>query len=350
LLDEGMEKRDARSLHQDAQEELRRCAVRRLKGGATKTAVARDLGVSRETVSRWWSRYESGDGWSALKKRKRGRPKGSQRKLTAEQEREVQQIIAEKTPDQLKLKYALWTRAAVGRLIQERFGVVYAMQSLSEVLKRWGFTPQRPLKRAYEQRPEQVDAWMKESYPAIKAKAKAEKAEIWWGDETAVKPEAHVRRGFAPKGKTPVVRQPAKRFHSSLISAINNQGKMQWMALTEALNAETFLKFLRQLIKHRKRKIILIVDNLRVHHAKVVKEWIEKNKARIELFYLPAYSPELNPDEYLNNDLKQNLHLDGVPSTKTQLDAKVAVSMFMLQGRPKKIQAFFRHPKAAYAA
>ena len=125
---------------------------------------------------------------------------------------------------------------------------------------------------------------------------------------------------------------------------------MQWMALQEALNVETFLKFLRQLIKHRKRKIILIVDNLRVHHAKDVKAWAEQHKERIELYYLPSYSPQLNPDEYLNNDLKQNLHRDGVPTHKPQLDAKVAVSLFMLQGKPKKIKAFFRHPNVAYAA
>ena len=156
------------------------------------------------------------------------------------------------------------------------------------VLKRWGFTPQRPLKRAYEQRPAEVKCWLQEEYPHIKAQAKAENAEIWWGDETAVKPEAHTRRSFAPRGKTPVVRQPARRFHSSLISAINNQGKMQWMALKEALNADLLIRFLKQLIKHRKRKIILIVDNLRVHHAKLVKGWLEEHKEHIAICPLTA--------------------------------------------------------------
>ena len=170
------------------------------------------------------------------------------------------------------------------------------------------------------------------------------------GDETAVKPEAHTRRSFAPRGKTPVVRQPARRFHSSLISAINNQGKMQWMALKEALNADLLIRFLKQLIKHRKRKIILIVDNLRVHHAKLVKGWLEEHKERIEVFYLPAYSPELNPDEYLNNDLKQTIASDGVATTEGELDAQVSVSLFMLSIRPRRISSFFRHPKAKYAA
>ena len=259
-------------------------------------------------------------------------------------------LITDKTPDQLKMKYALWTREAVRELIAERYGVHYALQSMSVVLKRWGFTPQRPLKRAYEQRPAEVKCWLQEEYPHIKARAKAENAEIWWGDETAVKPEVHTRRSFAPKGKTPIVRQPARRFHSSLISAINNQGKMQWMALKEALNADLLIRFLKQLIKHRKRKIILIVDNLRVHHAKLVKGWLEEHKERIEVFYLPAYSPELNPDEYLNNDLKQTIASDGVAITQGELDAQVSVSLFMLSIRSHRISSFFRHPKAKYAA
>ena len=188
--------------------------------------VAAQLEVSRQHVGYWWNRYRQG-GWNALKKRRRGRAYGSKRKLSAEQEKEAQKLITDKTPDQLKMKYALWTREAVRELIAERYGVHYALQSMSVVLKRWGFTPQRPLKRAYEQRPAEVKCWLQEEYPHIKARAKAENAEIWWGDETEVKPEAHTRRSFAPKGKTPIVRQPARRFHSSLISGINNQGKMQ---------------------------------------------------------------------------------------------------------------------------
>lgn len=307
------------------------------------------LGVSRQHVGYWVQTYEKG-GWKALKKGKRGRAKGTATKLTPEQEQEVRKLITDKTPDQLKLNFALWTREAVRKLIKDRYGIEYALQSISVVLKRWGFTPQRPIKKAYEQKPQAVKQWMEETYPQIQQHAKEENAEIWWGDETAVKPEAHHRRGFAPKGKTPVVRQPAKRFHSALISAINNQGKIQWMALREPLNCQLFLKFLEQLIKYRKRKIYLIVDNLRVHHSKQVKEWLEQNKERIELFYLPSYSPELNPDEYLNNTLKKSISRDEVPKTKPELDAKVDIQMFMLEGRPKLIKSCFRHPCVTYAA
>lgn len=344
-----MEKRDARTLTQEAQEEVRRQAIKMLNKGMTQQSVADALDVSRRAVGNWWKRYREG-GWSAMRKQRRGRREGVARKLTEEQETQVQRLITDNTPDQLKMKFALWTRDAVRELIRERFGVDYAAQSMSVVLKRWGFTPQKPLKRAYEQNPVVVKKWIHETYPQIEAKAKSENAEIYWGDETAVKPEAHNRRSYSPRGKTPVVRQPAKRFHSSVISAISNRGKMHWMALKEALNAESFITFLKQLIKHRKRKVILIVDNLRVHHSKIVKEWLEENKHRIELFYLPSYSPELNPDEYLNNHLKRTVFDEGLATTKEQLDQKVTSSMRWINCQPYLVASFFNHPNARYAA
>jgi transposase len=345
----AMEEIDARKLNQDAQEELRRQAIRGLKQGKTQTQVARETGVHQPTVNRWWKRYQQG-GWDAVRKRKRGRRVGTDRKLTEDQEREIQKVIVDKTPDQLKMAFALWNREAVRQLIHERFGVEYGLQTMSTVLRRWGFTPQRPLKRAYEQRPEAVKEWMEEEYPQIKERAKEQNAEIWWGDETAVKPECHYRRSYAPKGKTPVVRQPAKRFHSSLISAINNQGKINWMPLREAINADTFVKFLKQLIKKRTRKIILIVDNLKVHHSYVVRDWLKGKEERIELVYLPSYSPELNPDAYLNNHLKQTVTAEEIPRDKADLDGLVELAMLLIAPCRDLIKSFFHHHKVRYAS
>lgn len=344
-----MEERDARTLSQDAQEEVRMRAIKMLKNGMTRIEVAGHLGVSRQHVGEWWKRYQEG-GMKALKKRKRGLPTGSNRKLTAEQELEVQQTLIDKTPDQLKMKFALWTREAVRELIEDRYGVRYAMQSLSVLLKRWGFTPQRPIKKAYEQNPKAVDVWLEQTYPGIENRALEEKAEIFWGDESAVKPEAHNRRSYAPKGQTPVIRQPAKRFHSSFISAISKRGKMHWMGLNKPLNADLFIDFLKRLIKNRKRKIFLILDNLRVHHCQKVKDWVSEHKKRIELFFLPSYSPELNPDEYLNQGLKKVIFRHGIAKDKSELDAKLEVSLLMFEIRPKIIKSFFQHPKARYAA
>jgi transposase len=344
-----MEKRDARLLSQDAQQEVRMQAIRLLRTGKTQREVAELVQVQRTTVNAWWKLFLTG-GHQALKKGKRGRPAGQSKFLNPEQIAEMKRLLVDKTPDQMKLKFALWSREAVRQVIKERYGVDYAPQTISVLLKEWGFTPQRPIKRAYEQRPAEVKKWLDETYPKIAKRAKTEGAEVYWGDETAVKPEPHVRRGFAPKGKTPVVRQPAKRFHSSLISAINNQGKIQWMALSKALDAELFIDFLKRLIKHRKRKIFLIVDNLRVHHSKLVKEWLEEHKARIELFYLPSYSPELNPDEYLNNTLKQTISRHQASRDKPTLDAEVDWAMLMFEFEPEMVRRCFQHPNVRYAA
>ncbi len=342
-----MENRDSRTLSQEAQEEQRRQAIRGLKSGKTQVLVSKELGVYPSTVNEWWKRYQAG-GWEALRKKRRGRSYGDKRKLTIEQERRIQKEIVDKTPDQLKLRFALWSREAVRDLIELRFGVRYELTGMSSVLARWGFTPQRPVKKAYEQSPEKVRQWQQEQYPELEKRAKQEKAEIWFADETAVKPECHYRRGFSPKGKTPVVRQSAKRYHSSLISAVNKQGKMQWMPLKEAINSDIFLKFLRQMIKFRKKKIFLVVDNLRVHHSKPVKQWLEENQHRIELIFLPSYSPELNPDEYLNNYLKQTVTRNERPKDKEDLDALLSVQMILLECRKWLVRSFFRHPNLQY--
>lgn len=344
-----MDKKDTRTLNQDAQEEIRRQAIRLVERGRSKAEVADLLGVGRSTVSRWCSRFKQG-GWSALRKRKRGRAVGTDRLLNKEQEKEIQKTIVDRTPDQLKMAFALWNRRAVQELIRAKFGVSYTLQGVGKLLRDWGFTPQRPAKRAIERNDEAVRVWKEEQYPQVAARAKAENAEIWWADETAAKPECHFRRSYSPKGKTPVVRQSAKRFHSSMISALNNQGKLEWMALKDPMNSELFLTFLKQMIKFKRRKVILIVDNLKVHHSKLVTEWCEANKERIELVFLPAYSPQINPDEYLNNGLKQALASKPPARNKPQLDAMVEVFMLLLSAVKEHVMAFFHHPEVAYAA
>lgn len=344
-----MERRDSRQLSQSAQEELRQRAIRMIERGVTQREVAKLLEVNPTTVSGWWRRFQKG-GMVSLKKRPRGFAPGTRRRLSEEQERELSRLLVDHVPDQLELEYALWSREAVRQLILQRYQVSYALQTISVLLARLGFTSQRPAKRAYEQNAECVSNWLKDTYPKLEEQAKSENAEIYWADETAVKPEAYLRRGYSPKGKTPVVFQPAKRFHSSVISAVNKGGKMEWMALMEALNAQSFIVFLEQLIKLRTRKVFLVVDNLRVHHSKLVKAWAEDKKERIELVYLPPYSPELNPDEYLNQRIKQEVAKEPPAKTKPELDAKLKAVMIRLQVRESGIAACFQHPCVQYAA
>jgi len=258
--------------------------------------------------------------------------------------------MTDKTPDQLKMADALWTRKAVMELIEQETGIKMPIRTVGEYLKRWGFTPHKPLKQAYEQNPKAVQQWLEDDYPKIKAQAKRENAEIYWGDETGVRNDAQHERGYAPKGKTPVIRLNANRTSTNMISAITNQGKVRFKLFDGTMNAQRLIEFCQRLIKAAKRKVFLILDNLRVHHAKVFKAWLNHHKALIEVFYLPAYSPELNPGEYLNCDLKAGVH-SGQPARSNQaLKKKVISHMRMLQKMPARVASYFRHRKISYAA
>ena len=180
--------------------------------------------------------------------------------------------------------YALWSRTAVMELIAHRLKIKLPVRTAGMYLARWGFTPQKPMKKAYEQRPVEVKAWLDNGYPVIAERAKAEGAELHWGDETGLRSDDARGRSFAPKEKTPVVRITSKRENVGLISTVTNQGKVRWMALKGALDADQHIAFLRRLVKEAKRKVFLILDKLRVHHAKLVKAWLAKHPDEIEVF------------------------------------------------------------------
>jgi transposase len=203
------------------------------------------------------------------------------------------------------MPYALWTRGAVAELIEQRFGIRLPVRTMGLYLSRWGFTPQKPIRRAYEQSPAAVKKWLEEDYPAIAERAKAEGAEIHWGDETGLRSDDVRGRSFAPIGKTPVVWVNSRREGLSIISTATNRGQMRWKIFEGALNAEILIYFLGRLINGATKKLFLILDNLKVHHSKPVKAWLTRHAEQIEVFYLPSYSPELNPDEMANADIKQ---------------------------------------------
>lgn len=344
-----MEKVDARRLSPATQYELRKQYIRLRKKGMSNLLAAETVGLSVTRCSNIWQLYQLG-GLDGIKPKPRGRRQGDQRQLNAEQEAELQVLLVDKTPDQLKLAFALWTRDAVRLLIRKKYALDLPLRTITDYLKRWGFTPQRPTKRAYEQNPNKVAQWHETTYPGIQARAKQEKAEIHWGDETGVQNDAYFARGFAPKGKTPVVQINATKSRVNMISSITNRGKVRFMLYRENMTSQVLIKFLSRLVKESARKVFLILDNLRVHHSKLVKAWLEEHKDKIELFYLPAYSPEFNPDEYLNGDLKQRIR-SGVPArTEKELTKKTRSFMKTLQRRPHHVRNYFRHPKIAYAA
>lgn len=340
---------DARTLPNAAIEEKRRQAVKLRKNGMTLKEIAPLVGVHHDTVGRWIRAYAA-EGSKALSPKRRGLSEGDSRTMSAEQEARIKTLLADKTPDQLKMPYALWTRKSVKELIKHETGITLAIRTVGTYLKRWGMTPQKPKKQAYEQQPERVKQWLDEAYPAIQKQAKREDAEIFWGDETAMRSDCQHERGYAPKGQTPVVRINAKRHSLNMISAITNQGKVRFQLFEGGMNADLLIGFLKRLLKDAKRKVILILDNMRVHHARKVKEWLEGKEEDIEIFYLPAYSPELNPDEYLNCDLKCGVHSGKPARSKADLKSKVRSHMKMLQRRPHRVRKYFEHEKICYAA
>ncbi|MFO1385428.1 MAG: IS630 family transposase [Chitinivorax sp.] len=251
-------------------------------------------------------------GVNALKPKPTGRAVGEKRRLTSEQELHIQRQICKHRPEQLKLSFALWTRAAVMLLVQQEFGIELPIRTMGEYLKRWGFTPQKPITRAYEQRPEAVKQWLDEHYPAISCAPRKKMPRSTGGRNCR-----HQYRRAGPwlpaTRANPVAYAVGGHRHKlSMISTVTNQGKTRWMIVDDAFNSDKLIEFLEALIKDSPKKIFLILDNLRVHHSKPVKAWLAERTAQIEVFYLPSYSPDLNPDERLNADLK---HAPGSPGT-----------------------------------
>ena len=333
----------------EAQAELRRRAIALRRQERKHGEIAKILDVSESAVRKWWTLYKN-KGVSALRLGKRGRPEGSCRTLDEEQERQVKRMIVDKTPEQLKMPFALWTRQAVQELIERTCGVKMPIRSIGNYLARWGFTPQRPRKRAYEQQPAAIKQWLRETYPGIAKRAKQQRGQVMWCDETGISSEDRRGRGYAPQGCTPIAGTQAARFSVSMISAITNRGKLRFMVYRRGLKIAIFLKFLQRLIRSTNQKIFLVLDNLQVHRSKAVREWVEQRNAQIEMCFLPSYCPELNPDEYLNNTVKGQLRNHPAPRTQDQLQNRLSSRMKSNQRRPQLVRSLFKHPHVQYAA
>jgi len=262
--------------------------------------------------------------------------------------------MVDKTPEQLRFKFALWTRQAVKEVVYREFGLDLPLRTISHYLKRWGFTVQKPTVRAYEQNPKAVSEWLTAAYPSIKRRAREEGGEIHWGDETGVEASDYARSGFAPKGQTPVLVAAgnSKKTRVNMISSITNQGQVRFMLYEDKMTSEVFLKFLSRLVKDADKKVFLIVDNLRVHHSRNVREWLlkEENRSRLEMFFLPSYSPELNPDERLNSDLKGQIRSGPLAYTRDQVKHKIRSGMKIIQNNQARVRKYFEDQKIAYAA
>lgn len=344
-----MDPTDARSLPPEAQEAMRKKAVEAVEAGRSRTEVGELFGVTRQTVTLWVKAYEEG-GEKALESRPRGRPRGAGSRLEPWQKAQVAKALRDKMPDQLKLPFYLWTREAVVALVERRFGIRISKWTAGRYLKRWGFTPQKPIRRAYERKEEAVERWLNEEYPAIRERARRERARIYWGDEMGLRSDHVAGRSWSQKGETPVVDATGKRFGCNMISAITNRGHLNFMVFKKRFTAKVFLDFLRRLTRQVEQKVFLIVDGHPVHRARKVKDWVAENTEHIELFYLPGYSPHLNPDEVLNQDVKSNAVGRNRARSLSELMSNVRSFLRSRQRRPSLVQRYFLERHVRYAA
>jgi len=341
-------KTDARKLDAATQAHLRRLVVRALRGGMKQTVAAEQFGVSLRAVNKWAALDKAG-GLRALKPKRRGRRAGEGR-LTATQAARIRALIVGKLPDQLKLPFYLWTRAAVASLIAREYGITVSLTTVGRYLKAWGMSPQKPVRRAYERNDAAIARWLAEDYPAVARDAKHAGATIYWGDEMGLRSDHVTGTSYAPLGQTPIVRATGQRFGCNMISAITNRGALAFMVFQGRFQNAVFLEFLKRLLKQAKRKLYLIVDGHPVHKSAAVKRFVAKHAARLRLILLPGYCPELNPDELLNQDVKTNALGKSRPTNKAEMVATVRSHLHRRQKQPHVIRNLFQEKHVQYAA
>jgi len=317
-------------------------------GGMKQNGVARAFGVTTVAVCNWVKRFRL-EGEQSLGARKKGPRKGSRALLSAAQAAQVRKLVIDKCPEQLKLPFALWTRDAVRELIKRQLGIQVSIRTAGNYLRDWGFTPQKPVRRAYEKSDKSVREWLDQTYPSIARRAKREKALIYWGDEMGLRSDHQVGRSYGLRGQTPVIAGTGKRFGCSMISAVTNQGHLCFRVFEGPFVAAVLIDFLKRLIKQAKRKVFVIVDGHPVHRAKILQSWLEQHKDQIELFYLPGYSPELNPDELLNQDVKANVSKRRRPRNVDDMKADMRSYLHSTQKQPAIVRNYFTERNVRYA-
>jgi len=340
---------DARTLAPAAQAHLRRLAVKAVRAGLRQTAAAKTYGVSLRAVNKWVAIDKVG-GLRALKPKRRGRRLGQGGRLRVAQAQRIRSLIVGKLPDQLKLPFYLWTRAAVASLMAREYGLPVSLTTVGRYLRAWGMSPQKPVRRAYERNDAAIAKWLSEEYPAIARQARRDGATIYWGDEMGLRSDHVAGTSYAPLGQTPVIRATGQRFGCNMISAITNRGGLSFMVFQGKFTSPVFVAFMQRLLKQVAGTISLIVDGHPVHKSGTATRFAASHSSRLQLIRMPGYCPELNPDELLNQDVKTNGLGKSRPTNRTELMAIVRSHLYRRQKQPQVITNLFREKHVRYAA
>jgi transposase len=337
---------DARKLPPEAQEAIRLRAVRAVRDyGLSPTEAARLFGVSRRVVYKWLDTVDR-QGVAGLRAKRRGRR--GRLCLKSFQAATVVRLVTTRYPEQLGLPFYLWGRRAVQGLIAKRYHIHLSVWTIGRYLRHWGFTPQKPLRRAYEQDPEAVRRWLEEQYPAIHRQALQEKAEIHWLDEMGLRSQDQGGRSYGRRGKTPVIPGTGQRFGCNVISTITNQGHLRFMVFTGTFTGKVMIEFLRRLLRQATKKVVLIYDRHPVHRGAAVQGWLRKHAGQIQAEPLPTYSPNRNPGEYLNQDVK-GAAKEVRPHDQKEMVRQTRSYLRSTQKQPAIVKKFFDHPDVRYA-
>ena len=338
-------KRDGRALDHRRLSELRKRGVAAVQSGETAGRVAVALGVNLRTLFRWLALYRRG-GWDGLDAHRRG---GRPPKVDGRSLRWVYETVTGKNPLRLKFPFALWTAAMVQALIKKRYGVRLGYSSVCRLLNQMGLSAQRPLWRAYQQDPEAVRRWLAEEYPAIRERARGEGAQIFFADEAGVRSDFHSGTTWGRRGQTPVVSSTGARFGANIISAVSARGQLRFMIAKGRVTAAVFIEFLKRLLVGAPAPIFLIVDGHPTHRAKSVTRFVAAQESKLALFFLPPYSPQLNPDELVWNDLKTHGLGRRVITSLAQMRHMILSHLRQLQKLPALVRSFFLAPTTRYA-
>lgn len=321
-------------------------ALQRVREGEKPSAVIASYGFHRTVIYRWMNAAKGrGKGLRALTSRKgTGRPK----KLTAEQERQVFRWINGKNPLQYGFDFGLWTRKIVRELVGREFGVRLSLASIGSMLARLGLSVQKPLQRAYQRDPDAIEHWQRKTYPAIARRAKKEKADIYFWDESGFRADSVHGRTWGVKGETPVVQRPGQRQSISAASAVNAKGAFWFATYKGALSGELFVELLKKLMYRRKKALHLIVDGLPAHKKVVVKDYVASTQGKLTLHFLPGYAPDLNPDELVWSHAKRTGNARRPLRAGEKLEDRVRTQLADIGNRPALVRSFFKHPDVAY--
>jgi len=337
---------DGRTMDHKALEQIRILAVKRVvEDGESPSEVMKSFGLCRTTLYPWLRDFQD-KGLEALAERI---AQGPEPLLSEKQRQQVRKWILGKDPRQYGFDFALWTRRIVQALIKERMGIECGLTAVGRLLASLNITPQKPLRRAYERDPEAVALWEKETYPALKKRAKRLGARIFFSDEAGFQSDPVLGRTYGLKGQTPIVTTSGQRQSLNVISAVNARGEFWAVTYTGKLNAESFMVFLQNFVESQPGKIFLVVDGHPAHKANAVKHYIKSLKGRLELYFLPPYAPDLNPDEFVWSYMKNN-GVSKKPLKKNEsLQSRIDEDLNGIKENRKLVKSFFGATSVAYA-